>query len=89
MLKKYNQYINLIQEGLWHQFNRAIINTSLLYRCSRDGDDKAIFHQKCDRISNTVVIAESESNKLFGGFTIQQWDQSNKYKIMIMHFYFN
>ena len=80
LLKKNNQYINLIQEGIRHQFNRDIINTSLLYRCSRDGDDKAIFHQKCDGISNTIVIAESESNKLFGGFTTQQWDQSNKTK---------
>ena len=62
LLKKNNQYINLIQEGIRHQFNRDIINTSLLYRCSRDGDDKAIFHQKCDGISNTIVIAESESN---------------------------
>ena len=56
LLKKNNQYINLIQGGIRHQFNRDIINTSLLYRCTRDGDDKAIFHQKCDGISNTIVI---------------------------------
>ena len=81
LLKKNGQYINLIQEGIKHQLNKDIINTNLLYRCSRDGDDRAIFHQKCDGISNTIVIAESESNRLFGGFTTQQWDKSENTKI--------
>ena len=80
LLKKNGQFINLIQGGIKHQLNKVIINTNLLYRCSRDGDDRAIFHQKCDGISNTIVIAESERNKLFGGFTTQQWEQSDKTK---------
>ena len=79
-LKNNSKYINLIQEGIKHQFNKEIIDTNLLYRCSRDGDDEAIFHQKCDGIPYTLVIGESESNKIFGGFTSQQWDLRSKTK---------
>ena len=79
-LKNNSKYINLIQEGIKHQLNKEIIDTNLLYRCSRDGDDKAIFHQKCDGIPYTLVIGESESNKIFGGFASQQWDQSSETK---------
>ena len=75
------KYIDLIQKGIEHQLNKYIINTSLLYRCSRDGDDSKIFHKKCDGIPYTLVIGESENNRIFGGFTTQAWDQSNKEKI--------
>ena len=75
-----NKYINLIKAGIRHQLNKDIIGTSLIYRCSKDGDDCSIFHQKCDGISNTLVIGESESNKIFGGFTSQSWVQENETK---------
>ena len=71
------KYINLIREGVRHQLNKEIINTKLLYRCSKDGDDCGIFHQKCDGIPNTLVIGESTSNKIFGGFTSQKWDKKS------------
>ena len=70
-LNNNNKYLNLIKEGIKHQLNKDIVNTNLIYRCSKDGDDSSIFQQKCDGISNTLVIGESESNKIFGGFTSQ------------------
>ena len=60
-----------------HQVNKEIIITKLLYRCTKDGDDCSIFHQKCDGIPYTLVIGESVSNKIFGGFTSQKWDQNS------------
>ena len=79
-LNNNNQYLNLIKEGIKHQLNKEIVGTNLIYRCSKDGDDCSIFHSKCDGISNTLVIGESESNKIFGGFTSQSWDQENQTK---------
>ena len=72
-LNNNNQYLDLIKEGIRHQLNKNIVSTNLIYRCSKDGDDSSIFHSKCDGISNTLVIGESESNKIFGGFTSQSW----------------
>ena len=79
-LNNNNQYLNLIKEGIRHQLNKEIVGTNLIYRCSKDGDDCSIFHSKCDGISNTLVIGESESNKIFGGFTSQSWDQNEQTK---------
>ena len=75
-----NKYINLIKSGIKHQLNKDIVRTNLLYRCSKDGDDCSIFHSKCDGISNTLVIGESESGNIFGGFTSQSWEKNNKTK---------
>ena len=79
-LNNNNQYLNLIKEGIRHQLNKDIVGTNLLYKCSKDGDDCSNFHVKCDGISNTLVIGESDSNKIFGGFTSQSWDNKSKTK---------
>ena len=74
------KYINLIKEGIRHQLNKNIINTRLIYKYSKDGSKIDIFHQKCDGISNTLVIGESENNRIFGGFTTQEWDNYSEEK---------
>ena len=79
-LKNNNKYINLIKEGIKHQLNKNIINTRLIYKYSKDGIKRDIFHQKCDGISNTLVIGESEHNRIFGGFTTQKWDSNSREK---------
>lgn len=79
-LKNNGKYINLIKEGIRHQLNKNIINTRLIYKYSKDGSKIDIFHQKCDGISNTLVIGESENNRIFGGFTTQEWDNYSEEK---------
>ena len=80
-LKNNENAINLIKEGIKHQLNKNIQNTSLLYRGTRDGDDRKIFHQKCDGISNTLIIGETTNGNIFGGFTTQNWgtEENTKY----------
>ncbi len=46
---------------------------NLLYRGSRDGFESYKFHEKCDNISNTLVIIKSENGNVFGGYTEQSW----------------
>ena len=47
---------------------------SLIYRGSRDGWSALNFHTCCDRRGPTLVVARSNYNYLFGGYTEQQWD---------------
>ena len=79
-LKNNIKSINLIKEGIKHQLNKNITNTKLIYKFSKDGNKRDIFHQKCDGISNTLVIGESEHNRIFGGFTTQKWDSNSREK---------
>ena len=81
ILKKINNSINLISNGIKVQLNKNIKNSKLLYRVTRDGNDRKIFHQKCDGFSNTLVVGEAKNGRIFGGFTTQKWDSSSGAKI--------
>jgi len=50
---------------------RMIID--LLYKASIDGDSAQIFHQKCDKAKNTIVLIETKNGKRFGGYTTCNW----------------
>ena len=50
------------------QFASANV-TTLLYRDSRDGFTRAVFHTKCDNIPNTVTVVLNNLNYVFGGYT--------------------
>jgi len=53
----------------------------LVYRGSRDGFTASAFHAKCDKIKpNVTIIQSNSSNKIFGGFTDQDWTATNNYK---------
>ena len=49
-------------------------NYTLLYRASRDGWSAANFHFCCDNKGLTVTVIKS-GNYIFGGYTVQQWQQ--------------
>ena len=50
---------------------RMIID--LLYKASIDGDSAQVFHQKCDKAKNTIVLIETKNGKRFGGYTTCNW----------------
>jgi cell division protein FtsB len=55
--------------------------TKLLYRLSRDGPSIFNFHSKCDYITPTLVLVESDEQNKFGGYTTATWDMfGNVYK---------
>jgi len=57
------------------------VKFKLVYRGSRDGFTASAFHAKCDKIKPSVTIIQSNSdNKIFGGFTDQDWIATSKYK---------
>lgn len=53
---------------------------NLLYRKSRDSDKSSIFHEKCDKISGTLVVIKTEAGLKFGGYTNATWEGNNTCK---------
>ena len=56
-----------------------ISSFKLLYRASEHNFSSAQFHQKCDDKPNTLVIVQTEFDKIVGGFTAKSWNQSGSY----------
>lgn len=52
---------------------------TLLYRASRDGFGSNDFHSKCDAKPNNLVIVKSSQGYIFGGYTSEYWDTSDKF----------
>ena len=53
----------------------------LIYRASTDGDSSESFHNHVDdTFFPTLIIALTTKNEIFGGFTKEFWDSSNKFK---------
>ena len=48
--------------------------TKLLYRLSRDGPSIFNFHSKCDYITPTLMLVETQDQNKFGGYTTATWD---------------
>ena len=44
-----------------------------LFRASEQGFKVAAFHEKCNNISNTLVLVRTEFGKTIGGFTHYPW----------------
>ena len=49
---------------------------SLLYQGTKDSDDIRIFHEKCDKFKNVIVIILTNKGRKFGGFTSKGFDSS-------------
>jgi len=45
----------------------------LVYRASSHGWPNKKFHEICDDIGPTLVIAKSKAGKIFGGYTSVSW----------------
>ena len=81
--------LNLIEEGIKHNFNKSIRNFELLIRGSKDGFTSNDFHNKCDNKNFTVTFVETTDGRRFGGFTEEYWDQSDKWKTAPKSFIFS
>ncbi|RIB19335.1 hypothetical protein C2G38_2141677 [Gigaspora rosea] len=62
----------------------------LLFRCSRDGFQNNIFHERCDQKGATIVVAKVQnSNQLIGGYTSTDWDTNSQNKYSTDSFIFS
>ena len=54
--------------------NKKNIKYKIIFRSNIDGDAATVFHEKCDKIKNTLILIKASGNKRFGGFTTETWD---------------
>jgi len=51
----------------------------VLYDASQDGDSSGVFHRLCDNKGPTVVIIQTNTGNVFGGFSSASWSSSSGY----------
>ena len=51
----------------------------LIYRATRDGFTAQAFHSKCDNQGNTISLIKTNSDYVFGGFSINKWVSSSSW----------
>ena len=56
------------------------IQSKLLYRLSRDGNNYEIFHKNCDNKGPTLILIKIKEELIIGGFTLLNWDSKSKWK---------
>lgn len=49
------------------------MKSKLIFRASRDGYEAENFHNYCNECSPTLVIAQTNFNKIIGGYTTEKW----------------
>mmetsp|Transcript_16973 Transcript_16973/g.26393 ORF Transcript_16973/g.26393 Transcript_16973/m.26393 type:complete len:616 (+) Transcript_16973:58-1905(+) len=49
-----------------------------IFVASADGFAASDFHEKCDDIGPTLLVAMSEHNRIFGGFTKESWRDTSR-----------
>ena len=72
-IEKGNEYLQKLYE--WTGYKKM----ELLYRGTRDGSGKDIFHNKCDNQGPTICLCKNEKGNIFGGYASISWSSDNKY----------
>jgi hypothetical protein len=63
--------LDMITNKINKENKKIIIN--LLYKATADSDKASVFHEKCDKAKNSIVLVETENGMRFGGFTTCSW----------------
>ena len=72
-IEKGNEYLQKLYE--WTGYKKM----ELLYRGTRDGSGKDIFHNKCDNQGPTICLCKNEKGNIFGGYASISWSSDNNY----------
>ena len=61
----------------------------LIYKMTKDGNDKKYFHEKCDKKGATLCLFKIKNKDIrYGGFTSVSWDcESSKKKMKMLSFF--
>ena len=69
---------DLINNKLLQLYDTKKVNYELLYRATEHRDLAKIFKKKCNGVRGTLIIVKTENKRIFGGFTTQIWDDSER-----------
>ncbi len=67
--------INLIKR---HISRKGTFTSKLIFHSARDGDNTKKFHKILGKTKPTLTLIKNEYDEVFGGYTTQDWDTSNK-----------
>ena len=70
--------INLLIKWIKEKIKKDVISSEMIFRMSKDGDKSEDFHKFCDNQGPTLVIVQTTSNKIFGGFTPLNWKSTEE-----------
>jgi len=96
-LLDYLRWFSMTGINLWFSeyafLNEQLKNLSkeiggLLFQASKDGDDVSTFHRQCDNRGPSVIIVETKSGNMFGGYTYANWSSSAGYSVSTGAFLF-
>ena len=59
---------------LIYYFKGKKIKLKMLYSATVNGDESIKFHELCDYHNNTLVLVQTETDNIFGGYVNKQWN---------------
>eukprot|EP00985_Skeletonema_marinoi_P015000 scaffold7652_cov80-Skeletonema_marinoi.AAC.1 len=85
IVKQYSQ-LNTIHQ--WLKEDGSDGGLELLYRSSRDGLSNKAFHNKCDNKGRTLLVIETDTGEIMGGYTNKSWQSDGEYDLAHKAFLF-
>ena len=67
----------IVRDWIIENYTYKGIITQLLYKATRDGDKASDFHSKCDNMGPSLVVIQTTTGYIFGGYTSKSWTNSN------------
>ena len=74
-VEKSNELSSLLLNNIAKRTKKAIANVTVSYRASEHKFKASAFHKACSGKKNTILIALTTTNHIFGGFTPCTWQQ--------------
>ena len=65
---------NFIKQKIITIFMKKNIKFKMIYNAKINGDTSKSFHELCDNHKNTLVILQTDTNNIFGGFASKTWN---------------
>ena len=65
---------NFVKKKIKNIYKKNNIDFKMLYDAKKNGDKSHIFHELCDNNSNTLVLVNTQTNMIFGGFASKKWN---------------
>lgn len=75
-INKQNTIINWIQEKI----KKKDIKFKLIFKMTEHGYDGKSFHKYCDNKGPNLILIKTNKNRIFGGFTPLEWENTAKAK---------
>ena len=80
LILKDKDIYNITLKKWIYPYKNIKIQSKLLYRLSRDGNNYEIFHKNCDNKGPTLILIKTKEELIIGGFTLLNWDSNSKWK---------